>query len=656
VQLPNVLTLQNLANVSSEEAGELAKQLAALAKAGVPITPTLVLTNETLHHLYRHHQDTSKKVLKAYHQVMNGDFVSIQYQTDRHSQPLLINNVIGDSNLLHTLEQSAASIGHHPVILQAQPQPEFSGTATTFNPETNSKTQISVVATQGVYDQTSQNQANTYNIDFRSGEVVSSSLAPQTQQFVRKMDSLDTKTVKKSTQDKHLTNSQISALAKIVISAKQSTHHQLKLNWYYVDKQFFISQAVPFHNSKESSLADQVTLLCMGTSLTGGYIEGVAWLPDASRSKKGPNLIPPNSILVAKTLTKKNISIIKKVSAVVTEQPIGDREVLNLITRFHIPAVVNASFITKVTRSYQSLIVDAGSGKIFAPKISPTTTSTSQKTSLKINKPGLQKLVLAGNPHHLKLKTSSGATGIVLSSNYSVALHHTHPAYLVQKKINTSQNQFTLNLISTLKPFFSFAWQNWFYFPLTLNSRELASLDHSTSHSEPEENPEVGKRGAIAILENQTIFLAEMSAVQELAKQTQPNIVIPFVKTTAEFQLITKLTHQKIPQSKSWQFWAHASTPVAVQSLLVQDIKTVLDLDRLHAAWHGIDTHQANLQNSYPFNSSGIFDFLNDQIKKTASPPPTLLMSRTHHPQAVLDKVHWKAAGFITTANNIGKI
>jgi pyruvate,water dikinase len=103
-----------------------------------------------------------------------------------------------------------------------------------------------------------------------------------------------------------------------------------------------------------------------------------------------------------------------------------------------------------------------------------------------------------------------------------------------------------------------------FYRSLDWRSHELQLLTGTTSPSEPELNPIVGRRGTLRYLDDPTCFDLELEALRGVHQigYTNVNLMLPFVRTVEEFSFCRRRVEQAgLTDNPQFQLWIMAEVP-----------------------------------------------------------------------------------------------
>ncbi|MFZ1721652.1 MAG: putative PEP-binding protein [Microgenomates group bacterium] len=281
---PALCQLPVVDSLPSSEVGPYLKSLSILFERDVPVVPLVCVPTETLLAISKlnslHltltkfikdaelHDSNSRKTSQDkliqifkkqnlpsfvrhqlhadYHDYLHGGFVTL-FPSIATERPLTaIENCQGDANVIESLLETWAKscfsyllmhphatpaelILHTGIVIQYQPQSEFSGVAYTMNPDLGNKTSIKILGIEGVSEANSANFSMTWLVDIRTGHILAHEQKIQSKIISRKSDGLKSKEA--TSEKKAIPNSTISALANYIIQAKRQFLQHKKIHW-----------------------------------------------------------------------------------------------------------------------------------------------------------------------------------------------------------------------------------------------------------------------------------------------------------------------------------------------------------------------------------------------------------------------------------------
>jgi phosphohistidine swiveling domain-containing protein len=604
VHKPAFLSLADCYSISEKTLGKPIKQVVQLHQKGFSVAPSIVLTPTDLQYLFHNQIETKKRILETYHRRFKSDFVKLVYTYKK--EIVQIDNIKGDANLIQTIQKIAPHIAaHNYLLVQASPQPTFSGVAYTRNQTTGDKRQIDIEFMQGVFNEADTTNHQHITIDIRTANIVQKKLSQQ-QAWKKALDGLTNTTFDSNKQE--LPPIVVTKLTKLTTAIKRHFFADQKIDWYVYGKQLFISSIEP-----QKVFFEQTThgsLLSLGITLIPGFVQGRPFFLSSTKQMR------TGSILVAEKLTNDHVPHIKQSNGIIVEQTITDQKVLQLLTKFHIPSIVHTQFARRNIAPNQEIILDASAGKVF---------SSHESVVARRPQDSLQLSILGGDPRLLTDQTLARADGYLLSSNSFIAAQQTHPLALDSKK----QKLFISQLVSAAT-FTQKSFKNWKYMLFSMSSELRKQLAKSAPFEIKNEiNPSLGNRGLAYILEHQHLLAMELEALSYISRQTDstPQLVLPFCKTATDV-----LFAQKILETKTT--YTHILCPHIVTFSGLEDIarhrqairlaESLLDIDYLAASWLGIDP-QIGFPVGQIIESAGFWHQLESFTQKMSHQPQLLV-------------------------------
>ncbi len=237
-----------------------------------------------------------------YHDYLLGGFVTVYPSVMIQKPNGVLENCQGDANLIESILETWAEscfqyftrhphatapelLMHTGIVVQYQPQSEFSGFAYTMNPDTGNKTSVKILGTQGVIESRTPVTHATWIVDIRTGHIVSQEHRNQKRMLIRKIDEYKNKDLDKPAEQ--LTANQVTKIAKLISHAKRQFLDHKKIYWSLERGQFICTgiEQFEFEYPKTHSAASITKLFISHpsrseihgkTGLHGAYISGNA--------------------------------------------------------------------------------------------------------------------------------------------------------------------------------------------------------------------------------------------------------------------------------------------------------------------------------------------------------------------------------------------
>ncbi len=350
-------------------------------------------------------------------------------------------------------------------------------------------------------------------------------------------------------------------------------------------------------------LSSKIEPLLTGTSAAPGKV--VARIFVIENTDTPPESIPPDSILVVKNVTPKQIGAIAKAKGIVTE--IGGKTSHGAIIarELNIPAVVNAVNATNILTNGIEVFLDGDEGTIY-PAIAakelklPDSTDYSSSNHQVI---ATKLMINISQPQSIPAIVNLPIDGVgLLRSELMLAdiLSNKSPA---QWQSLSFQTEFTSSLKKSLSQFLAaFAPSPVFY----------RSLDWSMQESP---NSILGNRGAYNYQLDRTLFSLELNTLSAIAKEGYDNLnlILPFVRSVEEFKFCYSLLQDiGLTDRDSFQVWIMAEVPsviwllpeyikAGVQGIAIgtNDLTQLLlgvDREQAHFSQHGLNANHTVVQ------------------------------------------------------------
>lgn len=580
------------AKLSGDEVSLLALNLLKVHQLGVLIAPTFVIPQSFLKKVLHKDAPAQEQLMQFYHQECNGGDVTIYYSVGKNNSQIRLTNIQGDANFIQTLFEVAVVCNQQTVLIQTMPQPSFSGVAWTKDQQTKSKQHIEIWSSIGTFTDGHEQKYDRWVLDHRTNDLVE-------HQAVNP--------AAKVTIDRSI----LQQLTKTAVVCKRHFFADQKIYWVSKENELYITaiQSV----STETETNQNYQLATVGTSLVSGYVQGPAVL---IQDKK---VISRTPILIAITLTKKDLAKIKTANGIVVEKNIQDHQVLAWITHFGIPTIVNAHFATKNLHHHQEIILDASNGKVF---IVPTKNQPTNGSSSQEKKP----FISSNYPSQLTHSQLALAGGLVVSSNNWYTALQKHPLQLTKLERKTFQSVLYEEVLSADQHFPN----QWMYLLSHFDSNDRRQLTYGESYEEPEANPGLGNRGTSYLLKNSALLDLEMESLSFAYKKLTAahqyyalQLILPFVSCVEDAIFLQTVIREKYP-SITTKIWLHITSLHCLHEVLTvthwHPDGIVLDLDYLISSWHGIDPQSQTALTSTQYLHSSFWPELKKMLTGSSLP------------------------------------
>ena len=355
--------------------------------------------------------------------------------------------------------------------------------------------------------------------------------------------------------------------------------------------------------SSTNLLEDQVTQVVLPTSSIQPLLTGIAASPGNVLAKVvviddfdiPPHPLTADCILVTKTISPHQISLIKKVGGIITE--IGGKTSHGAIIarELKIPAVVNALNATKILQDGVEVLLNGDDGKVY-PAIAQRQLFLSNLSSEHLLSPtypiatklmvNLSQLESIANTVNLPID------GVGLLRSELMLGDLLAAKSLKQWQEESSRTQFLTTLTDSLRQFVAaFAPRPVFY----------RSIDW---YAQDRLNPILGNRGTYSYLDDPTLFSLELEALAAITAEgySNLNLILPFVRSVEEFKFCyRRLENIGLTAKNSFQVWIMAEVP-SVILLLPEYVRAgvqgiAIGTNDLTQLLLGVDREQAHFSN-----------------------------------------------------------
>lgn len=279
----------------------------------------------------------------------------------------------------------------------------------------------------------------------------------------------------------------------------------------------------------------------------------------------------PGRILVAPNISPDWLPWLKSAAGIVTERGGMTSHAAIIARELGIPAVVSATGITQLIQSDEFLFVDGDQGEIHRLGSHNSSDGKSpiinaQSLTLYHQYPiATQLFVNLSQPNSVERIVGLPVDGVGLLRSELMMLNalENHPLSVWLRRerrdeLVTRLAHHILQFATALTP------RPVFYRSLDWRSHELQRLTGTTSPSEPELNPIVGRRGTLRYMDDPTCFDLELAALKQVHEigYTNVNLMLPFVRTVEEFSFCRRRVEQAgLTDNPHFQLWIMAEVP-----------------------------------------------------------------------------------------------
>lgn len=553
---------------------------------------TLKFASETIQRLIERieiPEEVAREIATAYHALGKDAFVAVRSSKSSSRLPTIHDtflNIQGDANVIETIKKCWAKL-YQPkvllsvfenlisptqisqaVVIQRMTQSKTAGVAYSKNPDNNNKRTVIIDAVWGLGEYLMDHliQADRYEVEKDTWEVVTQNRHAQDKEFVRKMaNTEETKVPENRKFAPKLSNDEIRKLAQLAVKVQQFLFFPQRIEWSLEGDQFFIlqtEQLVEQITDTDHGLITQVGTMrpiLYGSSVQQGLISGKAriCLSDQEYLK-----LEPGEILVTKKLGMLNLEKVRKVAGIVADEAIFPRDVHSL----GIPCIGNTHFGTHVLQTGQQITIYGQQGAVYDGALEYSTNITEKQTEKSFH---TEVYLSTGEPDAINQVERKDIAGVgLLRTEYLFAELGLHPKYAIR---NRKEHQLIQHLHEGIKKVCKAVHPKpVLYRCLDMTSTDLHKLEGGKEYEPAENNPMIGYRGGLRYLTDLSSFDLELTAIKELKREGFDNlhIMFPFVRSLEEFILLkSHLEKHGLKQSHHFQLWMMIDTPAVALTL-----------------------------------------------------------------------------------------
>lgn len=535
---------------------------------------------------------------------------------------------------------------------------------------------------------------DVYQIDSRSGDLLSRCLGrktivyevqPPATHHEAHSDWIHTQFLDAEKQQQFaLEETQLSQITQLMPALVAELGTPLEIEWMFANDararaQLLLTQVIP-HLSigglppAKPHLAAPLISETTGSSTTSAYITGQAAAPGRTtapasvidHAKALPADVLPGTVLIAANLMPQWLPLIKNAAAIVTEQGSMTSHSAIIAREMGIPAVMGAVNATQLIKTGDWVTVDGDRGLVYQANPDQVDhLNSEQKEPLTASFPanffplesadrppiGTQLMVNLSQPESLHRLDGLPIDGIGLlrSELLAVALSGDQPLNFWLREGN--QTEWVDLLAEALSQFaIALAPRPVLYRSLDLRSHEFRQFAAHLSDSEAA-NPALGMRGTFSYIHYPVLFNLELKALAKVQQRGHDNIrlLLPFVRSVEEFRFCRQKAEQVgLTNHSQFQLWMMAEVP-SVLFLLAEYVEAGVqgisigsnDLTQLLL---GIDRDYAPLASAFDERHPAVKAAIAQLIKQAHQnniPCSICGQAPVDYPELVEDLVRW---------------
>ncbi|BAZ46604.1 PEP-utilizing protein mobile region [Chondrocystis sp. NIES-4102] len=345
---------------------------------------------------------------------------------------------------------------------------------------------------------------------------------------------------------------------------KPSHHPHSLLNFYFtqIDEHLICASNLTVKTT-QASLPSSVAPLLTGVGVSPGKVMGFVVILDEHTL---PHSLPPNSILVTKSILPKHLPLLEQVKGIITETGGITSHGAIVARELNIPAVVQVADATHILQTDVKVLLDGDEGKIYPANIGKKLSSLdfSFQDVSNSNYPLATKLMVnLSQPAGIAKALNLPVDGVGLLRSDLLLSNLLASQSTAQWLKKPSRQRFIDTLTGYLRDFVSaFAPRPVFY----------RSLDW---YAQDQVNQVFSNRGTYNYLQDPTLFDLELEALRVIINEGYSNLklILPFIRSVEEFKFCyRRLETFGLTTYNSFQVWIMAEVP-SVIFLLPEYIK-----------------------------------------------------------------------------------
>lgn len=387
-------------------------------------------------------------------------------------------------------------------------------------------------------------------------------------------------------------------------------------NFYFTQLSNYLpstSTLLTRESTSNELLSAEMPSLLQGIAAAPGNIVAKTVIIEDFKTHHGA--IPPDCILVAKTIPPHQIHLIKQVKGIITETGGITSHGAIIARELNIPAIVNAVDATKILHHGTEVLLNGDEGKVYSSAAHPSPLNhlfhrlvdrrmlsaispASRKASgERVSRLGMDDfsyplatrlMINLSQSESISKTRNLPVDGIGLLRSELMLAELLTPQFLMQRQETVFRLRFLNTLTDSLRQFVTaFAPRPVFYRSIDLYAGNTPSSI-------------LGDRGTYSYLSDPTIFHLELEALAKLAAEGHSNfnLILPFVRSVEEFEFCYRAIEKfGLTTRKSFQVWIMAEVP-SVIFLLPEYIRAgvngiAIGTNDLTQLLFGVDREQA---------------------------------------------------------------
>lgn len=349
-------------------------------------------------------------------------------------------------------------------------------------------------------------------------------------------------------------------LAKIIKKAQSAFESPMRFEWVLINSQLFLTSA---QRVQEGSvrMPDEVPSfvslpLAFGSVLNLGCVSGVARV---LRTKSDWERLKPGDIAVVSHLKTADREKLVGVAGIVSEVGHGVTPEASLAVSLGVPAVGGILFAQELVKEGQLITVDGTHGILYEGR---HTAASMPQGGLKLRPvTGTHVSVLIPDPLHVSRKDLQDSDGVGLfRGEFLLELAGVHPQHILNQNMEKEYGDILEDVVEQ-------AARAAYPYPMRYQLHDIhpgSAAGKGLRQDRHEPNPKLGYRGAHRLLQEPELVKVELEALAKVVKKgfSTIELVLPMVRHAKEARLIENLIQSLWPSGVELpKIWARCETP-----------------------------------------------------------------------------------------------
>jgi pyruvate,water dikinase len=449
------------------------------------------------------------------------------------------------------------------------------GIGFTIHPVTGEKDKIVIEASYGQGEEVVSGGVtpDTYIIDKKTGKVIEKRIGSKEKMKVTGEVGLKEAEVPKELRDKEcLTEKELKQLYELAVLLEKHYNFPQDFEWASQEEKVYLLQTRPvtaFFEKKESQLRITTKPLTKGLPASPGVGIGEAKI---ILSPKEGDKLNPGDVLVTKMTNPDFVPLMKKASAIVTDEGGVTSHAAIVSRELGIPCVVGTGNATKVVKGV--VTVDGREGFVYPGRIEELLSREKAFTVTPEEVKGLKTktkiLMNLGVPNEIEKYKDLPFEGIgLMRVEFIIASWvKEHPNYLLEKH---EESKYVDKLAEGIAIVAKAIYPRFVVVRFSdFKTNEYRDLIGGEKFEPVEANPMIGWRGVSRYISPQfeKAFRLECRAIKKVREEYKLNnvwVMLPFVRTTWEVEKALKIMEEEgLKRSKDFKVWLMAEVPSIV--------------------------------------------------------------------------------------------